>query len=81
MFRQITRRTFNRLLGRAVVVAPIAGVAIPSMSDVVGAKGRGPDMAKWKASYAKMRKVYAIIETPTLGAGIILSEVRSSCHD
>ena len=32
MFRQITRRTFNRLLGRAVVVAPIAGVVMPSTS-------------------------------------------------
>jgi len=33
MFRRITRRTFNRLLGRSVAVAPIAGVALAGLTE------------------------------------------------
>ena len=54
MFRNITRRTFNRLLGRAVVVASIAGGATPSTSALAVDEAAG--MSSWpsKGDWARL---------------------------
>ena len=89
MFRRITRRTFSRLLGRSVAVAPIAGVARAGLT--VGASiddaqattvwpspGDWGDLY-WGTNYAKLLKIKREVDPTGLFTGhhLVGSEAQS----